>query len=134
VSLRSLALLLFLAAPLGAVAAGAFTALHPEEAYPDPTQTASADPYSGFISRVQEKLRELGFDAGPANGDFGAKTQAALGQFQLSRNLPASGQLDDRTLAELGVQREEAQASVGASADSVTEEKPQPESEAKPGT
>jgi peptidoglycan hydrolase-like protein with peptidoglycan-binding domain len=124
VSLRSLALLLFLAAPLGAVAAGAFTALHPEE----------ADPYSGFISRVQEKLRELGFDAGPANGDFGAKTQAALGQFQLSRNLPASGQLDDRTLAELGVQREEAQASVGASADSVTEEKPQPESEAKPGT
>lgn len=41
--------------------------------------------------------------AGPVNGDFDGKTQAALAQFQLSRDLPASGQLDDRTAAELGV-------------------------------
>jgi peptidoglycan hydrolase-like protein with peptidoglycan-binding domain len=78
---------------------------------------------------VQEKLRQLGFDAGPANGDFGAKTQTALGQFQLANNLPVSGQLDDRTLGVLGVQREDAQASAG----STTEEKPERESEAKPG-
>jgi peptidoglycan hydrolase-like protein with peptidoglycan-binding domain len=111
--LHSLAAVL-LAAPLSAAAAGAFTAIHPEEAYPDPTERPSADPYSGFISRVQQKLRELGFAAGPVNGDFGAKTQAALTQFQLSRTLPASGQLDDHTLAELGVSRDEPPASESA--------------------
>jgi peptidoglycan hydrolase-like protein with peptidoglycan-binding domain len=135
VSLRSLAFALLLAVPLTAAAANAFTSLHPEEAYPDPTGTVSADPYTGFITGVQEKLRELGFDAGPPNGDFSAKTQTALGQFQLSRNLPASGQLDDRTLAELGVQRVAGQASAGASAEPAesTEQKPDQETEAKPG-
>jgi peptidoglycan hydrolase-like protein with peptidoglycan-binding domain len=106
VSLRSFAFALLLAAPLSAAAAGAFTALHPEEAYPDPKGQPSPDAYSGFVSKVQEQLRELGFDAGPVNGDFGEKTQAALAQFQISRTIPASGQLDDVTLAELGVQRE----------------------------
>jgi peptidoglycan hydrolase-like protein with peptidoglycan-binding domain len=103
-----------LAAPLSAAAAGAFTALHPEEAYPDPKGQPSPDAYSGFVSKVQEKLRELGFDAGPVNGDFGAKTQAALAQFQLSRTIPASGQLDNMTLAELGVQRERSDAQQNA--------------------
>ena len=102
--------------PLGARAATGFTSLHPEEAYPDSTEQVSPDPYTGFIRQVQEKLHQQGFDAGPLNGDFGSKTQAALAQFQLSRGVPASGQLDDATLAELGVQRE-AQASAGASAD-----------------
>ena len=91
----------------GALAADPFTSLHPEEAYPDPEPPISEDAYAGFIRQVQEKLRALGFDAGPANGDFGAKTQAALAQFQLSRTIPASGQLDDPTLAELGIERDE---------------------------
>jgi peptidoglycan hydrolase-like protein with peptidoglycan-binding domain len=98
-----------------ALAASAFTALHPEEALPDPTEQPSPDPYTGLISQVQDRLRELGFAAGPTNGDFGAKTQAALAQFQLSRTIPASGSLDDETLAELGVSRQEAQAAAGAS-------------------
>jgi peptidoglycan hydrolase-like protein with peptidoglycan-binding domain len=102
--------------PLGTIAAGAFTALHPEEAYPDPTEQPSSDAYTSFISRVQERLRGLGFAAGPVNGDFGSKTQAALAQFQLSRAIPASGQLDDQTLAELGITRDDPQASAGASA------------------
>lgn len=131
-SLRHFALSLLLAVPLVAGAATAFTEIHPEEAYPDPTGTASSDPYTGFIKTVQEKLRELGFDAGPPNGDFGAKTQTALTQFQLSRNVPASGQLDEATLAELGVRREVEQASAGASADPALEQKPEQENEAKP--
>jgi hypothetical protein len=45
-----------------------------------------------------------------------------------------SGQLDDQTLAGLGVQRDAAQASAGASADSAPEEKPKEESEAKPSS
>ena len=112
-SLRSFAFVLLLAAPFSA-AAGPFTALHPEEAYPDPKGQPSPDAYSGFVSKVQEQLRELGFDAGPVNGDFGEKTQAALAQFQISRTIPASGQLDDVTLAELGVQRERSDAQQNA--------------------
>jgi peptidoglycan hydrolase-like protein with peptidoglycan-binding domain len=97
-----------------AIAEDPFTSLHPEEAHPDPDKPISQGEYFGVISEVQEKLRSLGFDAGPPNGDFGAKTQAALAQFQLSRTIPASGELDDQTLAELGVQRDEAQASAAA--------------------
>ena len=44
----------------------------------------SPGPYAEFNKRVQQKLQELGFDAGPVNGDFGSKTQAALAQFQLA--------------------------------------------------
>lgn len=85
---------------------------------------------------MQEKLRELGFDAGPVNGDFGSKTQAALAQFQLSRAIPASGQLDDQTLAELGVKRDEPQASAGASADASAApgQRPEPDTAEKPGS
>src|SRR5688572_13826126 len=93
--------------PVAVAAGGAFTSLHPEEAIPDARSQVSAGPYDDFIKRVQEKLRGLGFDAGPVNGDFGEKTQAALAQFQLSRTIPASGQLDDLTLAELGIIRDQ---------------------------
>ena len=93
--------------------AGPFTSIHPEEQYPDPQVRASSDPYSGLISQVQERLRALGFAAGPVNGDFGTKTQAALVQFQLAASIPASGQLDDQTLSELGIERD-TQASAGA--------------------
>jgi peptidoglycan hydrolase-like protein with peptidoglycan-binding domain len=105
---RALLLVCMAWAPIAAIAAGPFTSLHPEEAIPDPTEQLAAGAYEDFIKRMQAKLRELGFDAGPVNGDFGFKTQAALAQFQLSRAIPASGQLDDPTLAELGVMREEA--------------------------
>jgi len=91
--------------PASALAAGPFTSLHPEAHLPDAVEQASADRFTDYITQIQEKLRELGFDAGPVNGDFGAKTQAALAQFQLSRTIPASGQLDDETLNALGVQR-----------------------------
>ena len=114
--------LVLLLAPLGAIAA-------------DPTEQ-SPDPYTAFISRVQEKLRALGFDAGPVNGDSGGKTQAALAQFQLANSLPASGQLDARTLAELGVARDGAPVAAGASADSATgatsDRRPDPSSASAP--
>jgi len=110
---RVLAAAVILLAPALTLSGGPFTSLHPEEAYPDPEVPAEFDPYSGLVSRVQARLRTLGFDAGPINGDFGAKTQAALAQFQLSAGVAASGQLDDPTLAELGVERA-SQASVGS--------------------
>ena len=78
----------------------------PEAASPDSEIPADYDPYAGLISRVQEKLRSLGFDAGPVNGDFGSQTQAALAQFQLLNGVPVSGQLDAPTLEQLGVERD----------------------------
>ena len=69
-----------------------------------PRMTAPG-PYDDMVKQAQEKLNGLGFDAGPVNGDFGEKTQAALAQFQLANLLPASGALDEQTLTELGVER-----------------------------
>ena len=92
-----------LLAPLAA-SAGTFTSIHPEEAYPDDAPLlVSPGEHSDLIRQVQEKLRAFGFDAGPVNGDFGSKTQAALTQFQLAYDLPASGALEPRTLGALGV-------------------------------
>lgn len=65
------------------------------------------DPYVEFIRRVQIALREQGFDPGAVNGRDEGATQAALAQFQLSRNLPASGSLDEATLQALGVSPQE---------------------------
>ena len=47
-------------------------------------KTPSPGPYDDFIKQVQQKLNALGFDAGPVNGDFGAKTQSALEASALS--------------------------------------------------
>jgi peptidoglycan hydrolase-like protein with peptidoglycan-binding domain len=112
---RALAAAALVLAPSLTLSGGPFTSLHPEEAYPDPAIPADFDPYAGLVSEVQRKLRGLGFDAGPVNGDFGAKTQAALAQFQLSTVIPASGQLDERTLAELGIERSEYAGAGGSS-------------------
>jgi hypothetical protein len=114
---RAVAAAVLIVAPALTVGGGAFTSLHPEEAYPDPQVPADFDPYAGLVSQVQARLRALGFDAGPINGDFGSKTQAALAQFQLSTGVAASGQLDDATLAELGVERK-GQAAAGSTSPS----------------
>jgi len=98
---------LILSLPLAAGATSSTTSLHPEEAYPDdaPRMTTSPGPFSPMIEAAQWKLLDLGFDAGPINGDFGPKTQAALAQFQLANGIPVNGMLDDPTLAALGVLR-----------------------------
>jgi peptidoglycan hydrolase-like protein with peptidoglycan-binding domain len=91
--------------PAVTLAATPFTSNHPEEAYPDNAAPLTSGVFEDLLKQVQEKLRANGFDAGTANGTFNSKTQAALAQFQLSRNLPASGALDDKTLDELGVKQ-----------------------------
>lgn len=83
-----------------------------------PAQTGQsrqqASQSSDTIKQAQEKLSAQGLDAGPADGKLGAKTQAAVKQFQQTKGLKASGQLDQPTLAALGVGAEGA-ASTGAS-------------------
>ncbi|MBV8033313.1 MAG: peptidoglycan-binding protein [Betaproteobacteria bacterium] len=104
---RFLAVAALLAAGL-AHAGDEITSLHPEHAIPDdlPRMTAPG-PFSGMISNVQQKLRQLGFDAGPVNGDYGTKTQAAVAQFQRANDLPVSGMLDAQTLNALDVPLEQ---------------------------
>jgi hypothetical protein len=55
------------------------------------------------LSRVQQKLTNLGYDPGPVDGILGPKTTGAVKQYQLRNKLPVTGKLDDGTLAALGL-------------------------------
>jgi len=91
-------------ASLSSLADNPVGAMHPEESIPDnAARMTSPGPFDEFNKQIQQKLNELGFDAGPVNGDFGHKTQAALAQFQIANILPASGMPDAATLHELGI-------------------------------
>jgi len=46
---------------------------------------------------VQAKLRELGFDPGPVDGTWGARTESAVRQFQRTQGLDDTGQLNSNT-------------------------------------
>ncbi|MDR3591532.1 MAG: NlpC/P60 family protein [Negativicutes bacterium] len=49
------------------------------------------------VSEVQSKLGALGYSAGPADGDFGASTAAAVKAFQKDRGLEADGVIGPST-------------------------------------
>jgi hypothetical protein len=59
------------------------------------------------IRRVQEALKAKGFDPGAVNGRMHPKTQDALRDFQKRNDLPATGVLDPKTVAKLGITLEE---------------------------
>lgn len=64
------------------------------------------------IKQAQEKLSSKGHDV-QADGVLGAKTQAAVKEFQQKEGIQASGRLDTETLAALGV--DEGSAGTGSS-------------------
>ena len=53
------------------------------------------------VLQLQTALANLGFPVGEIDGEFGPNTQAALMQFQASRNLPPTGIADQATLQAL---------------------------------
>lgn len=59
---------------------------------------------SATVKQAQQALRQMGHDAGPADGQWGPKTQSAVKAFQQSKGIEASGRLDARTLGELNLQ------------------------------
>jgi peptidoglycan hydrolase-like protein with peptidoglycan-binding domain len=61
---------------------------------PDPPET---------VRRVQQILKNEGYDPGPINGVLGPKTEEALLQYQQKQNIEATGWLDRETKARLGV-------------------------------
>lgn len=54
------------------------------------------------VRQLQMALAGQGFNVGEIDGEFGPNTQAAVRQFQASRNLPPTGIADQATLQALG--------------------------------
>jgi murein L,D-transpeptidase YcbB/YkuD len=55
------------------------------------------------IKQVQQALQQSGFKSGPADGRWGPETENAVKQFQHSKQIHANGQLDQQTVADLGL-------------------------------
>ncbi|MGB7949334.1 MAG: peptidoglycan-binding domain-containing protein [Candidatus Binatia bacterium] len=55
------------------------------------------------IRKAQEALKAKGFDPGVVSGRMDPKTQDALRDFQKQNDLPATGVLDPKTVAKLGI-------------------------------
>lgn len=70
------------------------------------------------VKQAQEKLSAAGHDAGPADGKLGPKTRQALMEFQRSKGLSPSGQLDSQTMAALQVDESSGSSSTGGSSGS----------------
>lgn len=59
-----------------------------------------------LIRAVQEKLNELGFDAGEADGILGSRTRRAISAYQQANNLPVDGQISSELLKALGFEQQ----------------------------
>lgn len=69
-----------------------------------PSQRITAPkPADDVVRRAQEALERAGYEIGAPDGQLGPRTIAALKRFQTDRYLAVSGQLDETTLAALGI-------------------------------
>lgn len=60
-----------------------------------------AEAKTGDHTGLQGRLKNLGYDPGPADGKYGPRTRAALAVFQADNDLEITGKLDDATLDKL---------------------------------
>jgi putative chitinase len=65
-------------------------------------QTLKLDAEGADVVKLQERLKELGFNPGRIDGDFGTGTEAAVIAFQKSAGLLADGVVGVKTLKALG--------------------------------
>jgi photosystem II stability/assembly factor-like uncharacterized protein len=63
----------------------------------------AAKPPTDVVRGAQDALDRAGYDIGVSDGQMGPRTVAAVKRFQTDRYMPVSGQLDEGTLAALGV-------------------------------
>lgn len=65
------------------------------------SSSAQADPQ---VRQVQQALKDQGHDPGAIDGIMGPQTKQALQGFQQAKGISGAGELDQQTLAALGVQ------------------------------
>jgi peptidoglycan hydrolase-like protein with peptidoglycan-binding domain len=78
------------------------------------TAVTSAARSGSDIKKVQQTLRDKGYDPGEIDGRMGPQTRDAIGQYQKSNDLPVTQHLDARTAEQLGVEREPEYSSGGS--------------------
>lgn len=69
----------------------------------DKADPSTMDP-SARVRMAQQALQEKGYNPGPIDGVMGAKTRAALKEFQRKEGLEANGRLDMTTMSRLGME------------------------------
>jgi peptidoglycan hydrolase-like protein with peptidoglycan-binding domain len=67
---------------------------------PQNTQSETALPESQ-VKQAQQQLKSAGLYKGAVDGKMGTDTQQAIEQFQQKNGLPATGTLDEQTMAAL---------------------------------
>ncbi len=73
-------------------------------AAPDvPAPTSPPQLTKDTIARAQARLNMLGFQVGRADGLLGARTRQAIRQYQQSKGITSTGELDAATLGSLGI-------------------------------
>lgn len=75
----------------------------PPASAPGQRIVSQAKPSDDVVRHAQEALDRAGYEIGVADGQMGPRTVAAIKRFQTDRYLAVSGQLDEATLAALGV-------------------------------
>ncbi len=71
------------------------------------------------VKEVQQRLKQLGFDPGPADGLPGAATSSALRAYQRQQGLQVTGHLDNRTQQALGISPPPAASSQNATTEAI---------------
>jgi sporulation protein YlmC with PRC-barrel domain len=73
------------------------------ETQSQPQQLSASQLSSSQIRKIQQELNKEGFHAGQVNGQWSSETQTAIKNFQETKGLPATGDLDQRTIEALGL-------------------------------
>lgn len=90
--------------PTGRLNAATENAIRASANAPPPPPLAALQPTDATSVRtLQNRLRQLGFYNGPAEGVWGPETQTALERFQRSRRLEVTGQVTPATLTAMGI-------------------------------
>jgi hypothetical protein len=56
-----------------------------------------------LVKQAQQALKDKGLNAGPVDGQWGPQTQQAVKAYQQQNQIQATGELDQQTLASLGI-------------------------------